>query len=357
MSEPLIQEFKFPYEIEYWKRRARKTRDALVSGEGILSLQQATPAEAPVAFLISIRATHGKFGPIEVRSFQDDLWWPVVHHRQLVTSSELRGRFAVGDIYFLSLLDPRFGWRMERVQKEDDLDVRQIERSTRDEMLAVAQSGSSQLLLCDDIVFMKGGEPVHICDLSWRSDRRRYRSTVMVVDPKRILCGGVRSPSSFGSCTRSEFDRCASQGAIFRADEIEKAKAFYAGHDATVFRVSSVKTVNVENIYTDPLDHQMAATVRVIAERFPAKAASPGEAIAELKALADMGDIPFMTGITALQNFITQFEQEQLSETLKYPYRLAAETIERIRIEYAQRGGALPVFDEEIDAALAGLVT
>jgi hypothetical protein len=237
VSKPLIQEFKFPYEIEYWKRRARKTRDALVSGEGTLSLQQATPAEAPVAFLISIRATHGKFGPIEVRSFQDDLWWPVVHHRQLVTSSELKHRFAVGDIYFLSLLDPRFGWRMERVQKEDDLDAQQIERSTHGEMLAMAQSGSSQLLLCDDIVFMKGGEPVHICDLSWRSDRRRYRSTVMVVDPKRILCGGVRSPSSFGSCTRSEFDRCASQGAVFRADEIEKAKAFYAGHDATAASV------------------------------------------------------------------------------------------------------------------------
>jgi hypothetical protein len=362
MPDMIIQYFKFPCTVGYIKPHGKIERTAFVAGRDALHIQRAALSEAPAAFKITRHTDLVLKDPIVIRRFQGGLWWPLVDQLGLLRFSKFSNGLESGDGKFLRWLVPGFIAGADHRPSEDGLRARAILRSTHGEMVAQAQRGSVQLLLCDDIVYMIGDEPTYSCDLGYVGEQ--LVAKIKVVDPRRLHEGSDSSPTNLGSYKRHQFDRIALDGGIFCADEQRRADEFCATHGATPFYEATVEIVTGEKLRMNPIKFQIAAAVRELTHRLVEFEYYCGGCpiFHGLKALVNSDDIAIEDAAKLLLSYISWCEQEgkflRLNEFHRRHWEFAANAIERIKIECAQRGVKSPFFnddDDEDTAAIASL--
>lgn len=364
MSDMVIQNFKFPCSIRYIRPYGKIQRVKFVAGKDVLCLQRAAPSEAPAAFRIIHQADSVFSDPIEIRRFDGELWWPLVDHLGLLSFSKLSKGLESGDGKLLRWFGREFSTGVRNRPSEDEFKAGEIVSSTHGEMVARAQKGSLQFLLCGDIVYMKGDEPTYICDLGYVGEHLVVK--IKVVDPMRLWEGYDSSPTNLGSYKRRQFDCIAGEGGIFRADELQRAEELYATRGARVFYEATVEIITGEKLRMNPVKFQVVAAVRELTHRlvefeyYSARCPiSHG-----LKALVNSDDIAIESGAKLLSSYNSWCEQEEkfsrLNEFNRRHWEFAANAVERIKIECARRGVKSPFVyedDDEDAAAIASLST
>ena len=191
-------------------------------------LRHTTRPEVLVAFRVRQHENNSQF---EILSSDHKLWWPVVDAEGHVSAAKFSTALENGHPDFLKLLHQQilmpYTYRLPN--SFDGLNVRDIIENNRDKIMLLVQIGASRLLVCDDLLYMRGGEPAYVCDRSGTNVLPQY-DTITVVDQNSLRPHFIRGVRKLGSYSYNLCEARASEGAVFRADEIERAKAFITEH-------------------------------------------------------------------------------------------------------------------------------
>ena len=160
----LIVPIKYSYPVHFIRTRCRLMETAIVQADGVVVVQSATCAEAPSAFRVE-RACPGHTKPFEVRYYETSFWWPVGDDSDFATSVDFLRGLAEGNKHYLGLLDGKIvSHKGELFSSEEHLrekiTIREIKMWGQDKIFALAQKGAFELLLCDGVVHVRGGDPV-----------------------------------------------------------------------------------------------------------------------------------------------------------------------------------------------------
>jgi len=159
---------KIPYSVDYHVPRGRRLRGNRVWEDIPLILRAPTDAEAPVAYRIAQTGPKDDaLAAFEIRSFDRQLWWPVLDNRnRRRASKDFLDGLAAGDCYPLEVIQlgnvplqssskPTFDEWLARTS------VREVVQTSRDTQVAWAQRGASETMICEDVVYVAAGEPMY----------------------------------------------------------------------------------------------------------------------------------------------------------------------------------------------------
>ena len=209
-------------------------------GEVELKIEVIDPVSAPVAYEV-------RFGPdtapralgYQIRSYRDELWWPlggdynyVVHHETFRTFLE-EGRF----LEYLALLDPScrsydgrwpldpFPYWLKDVEHE---------LNNAEDRRKAAEVGSCRTIICGDGVYVAAGEPI----LFVTGDGNSLWLTVGVSDEDRECNDKSHAEPGPNRDTRKA---CARRGFAFAIDEMEEGVRALSGRGYNVNGTYSIE--------------------------------------------------------------------------------------------------------------------
>jgi hypothetical protein len=247
----------------------------------------------------------------------------------------------------------------------DGLNVREIRECNRDEILALVHRGASRLLLCDDFVYMRGGEPIYLCGYSSIHEPLQIDS-ICVADVNSRQPNFIRGVRNIGCCRYDEFEALACNGAVFAADECELARTFVMEQEKHVPQEhDTIEIVDRETIRTNSLNLHVDIEVRWFRTSFRGmdleEIASDNELasiISSLDHLTTLDEISWEAGAAAIETFIAWCERKHITypSDYNYSFECAKEAISRINTDCTRRG-VTRKFDEDDDAAVASLAT
>jgi hypothetical protein len=364
MSDSIIQGITFPYRVDFIPRRCRNTRFVYIADHDFVELRRATRSEVSVAFRILQHEENNKF---EILSFDQELWWPIVDAAGHLGASNFLAALENGHAEFLKLLHrrPFLPYTHRLPVSFDVLNVRKMKGCNREEILGLTREGASRVLLCDDFVYMRGGEPVYLCESPDTHEPPLY-NYISVADVNSRRPNYFYGVHKLGGYSYNDFESLALNGAVFAADECELARAFVIEQEKHLPQErDTIELVDRETIRTNSLNLHVDVEVRWFRASFGGmdleEIASDNELasiISTLDRLTALDEISWEPGAAAIESFIAWCERKHITYTSDYNYSFerAKEAINRINTDCTRRG-VTRKFDEDDDAAVASLAT
>jgi hypothetical protein len=376
MVDRIIQLVKFPYLVSFRRRRgSKKIHLTELAGEEPISFERVTPAEAPVVFKIVSRDAGTVF---EIRLWDSYLWWPM----------QPKGR-RFGVVEFLDGLKSEnadsqaliFGLGRQssrgilanaglRPRTEAELKAKEMVESTKSAMIAAAQWGAAQILLCGNEVFIQGAEPIYVCVPSYSEGSPRGYTSIRCIDPtlrSDYLIAGVQPA---GYLPPKVLIDAGEVGAIFRADEKEAAEEFLAAGSLSAPQHDTIEDIGGRKCDFEPAAFQVASCTRSLASSISwyntAKFALVFRLTDELAKLSKRDDISTELGVSVIRQWNDVCGDELLtarergdqvaSDILASFYREGMRMVDKINAHCDRRRVRSPFeLTEEDEAALAGL--
>ncbi len=355
----VIVPFKFAYEVRHTPPKCRYAQSTELEGQSVLSLRQATPPEAPPAFRLCRKDWNGETTQtLEIRSFKNELWWPVVQGNGLVQVSTFLSGLAKGNRYALSFFPGLIPLDGRKLPQHLDLPNARDVNSDYDKMLAVASKQAAEIRLCGDYLYVVGGEPTYvwICD-----NEKRFELTVL--GPPR-WSGDTGASWPLGDMLWRRLDPIAYRGHVFRVDEFELAASFMAGRDVRTITLAVVESLSNQKLSIDPLNLQLAALLRSLCQsRLPRSkellsVPELASIVAKIREIARGDTISTDIGAAALIRFIRWCERQDVDVAPEFHFAHQAGTaaIDAINFSCNLRGLPSPFrFEDAEEAAVASL--
>jgi hypothetical protein len=226
-GEPL--RINFPYTVRYLRPRHRRPSfDTIwVKNESIL-IKSANSDEAPAAFRIA-RTNGLEKRTFEVRSYGGSLWWPIYDGDNCLNVSTFIEAIKGGESAHLGLLDHNLQhYSSNRREDENDffarmqLQIREIQNTTRATRLKLAEAGAENILFCDNAVYVNGGDPVFYYTFGdWRNQINTATIDIIHSIFRADFFEFPRSPRGY---FEPKLEKAACQGLVFRIDEFDRIK-------------------------------------------------------------------------------------------------------------------------------------
>ncbi len=377
MADTIVQPVRYPYDVKFIPRRGRKFRSATVAAQDFIMLRRAALSETRAVFRISGQANQDRLLPprqYEILLFENDLWWPVVDASGPMRVEDFLAGLEVGRPASLRYV---LKWPIlsETRRSVDDLIAREIGESTQGEVRALLHKSAAETLLCGDLVFRRGGEPVYICPLAHRFvDCETDHVPEYLSQPRGEICT-VDSMSavdmlrsSSGPIFRSDFADCIEYGSVFRADELEMALALNPGEGRRMFATATVEMLDGAPIHIDPVALQVDDFVRRLNKILDDEKGSHEIAshhslapiVSEFRHLALRGSITKEAGLAAIKDFSHGCSREKVpaNSRLHYSYKLSEKALDLINAHCIRRGvEPFSRLDDDEDAALASFAS
>jgi hypothetical protein len=207
-----------------------------------LKIEIVDPNDAPIAYEV-------RFGPEDsprqcgypIRSYQNDLWWPVGGDYNYILHPETFARMLKdGHPETLILLDPSFAGSIEqRPLHTFPKDYRHVDHDWNNlvNQQAIAQRGASTTIFCGDGTFVRGGEPLFYALPYGADGDKNITMAVGISDTKRQPDGTSRSEPG---PERSARMSAARRGFAFSIGEIDEAMRDLEARGYTVYRRNAV---------------------------------------------------------------------------------------------------------------------
>jgi hypothetical protein len=379
MTEELVP-FKFSYGVRFKGPRQRNWRYEHLACHGSFMLSYADDSDIKVAFRVTRR--YKEFpSTYEILTFDGNLYWPIIRRdRDFVAGEELWPNIDpdrhVTVVDFLDGLRQGASDYLQIIHGENlpgaynlreavtDLNARIDPRDSREELLIKAQHGGSQLLAYNNLMYLKGGEPIYFC---------QGRSALHIWDKGAL--DGIKVADSHsrwqkthygtrgvGACDPYLLDRKAVVGEIFRADELTNAEGMVEKYPSTIRQDDDkIEIVDWPEIRTDPLDLHVHASISSLNFRTRKDISNENslfEGIAAIPKLEYPRGTGWQVGAAAIVELINWYQLKQLDENseLRTSFRLAVLEMERLDLHCVQRG-VTPIsrLDEADDDAIANL--
>lgn len=376
MLEKLAQ-FAFAYPVRFKGPRQRSWRYEYLAGDRAFMLRYADASETQIGFRVTRR--YKEFlSTYEIIAVDNDLYWPIVESDHSVDSDQAWSNIdpdrhvtvvdfldgiKQGNRDYLRVLHgvqlpSAYGLR----KSITELNARIDPSDRREELLVKAQRGGSQLLAYDGFMYLRGGEPVYVCQgRGWNHLLSKASlDGIKVVDSRSRWQNTHYGVRSRGSYDRYALDPRAKAGEIFLADELTMAKSLVADNYLAIRQDDdTIEIVNCKNIRTNPLDLHVEASIYAL--NFHIRKEISGEnplfeGSAAIRRLASQEGLGWRVGAAAIVEFINSCERNKRGTENYDLYRYAVLELERLDKHCAQRGVApISRLDDEDDDAIAAL--
>lgn len=152
---------RFPFELQFIPKKGRNDRTGSFFGDGYGMVRRAEPAEVCPAFRLHFpRMPRRRAFKVELIWLDGRLWWPLQGYNFLPFDSTLS---ADDFIEKLAIGDDIFGVNRSLIDTMEMPLMRAVLSSNYDEVLATVQRKLSEnILLCGDVAYAAGGEPVYV---------------------------------------------------------------------------------------------------------------------------------------------------------------------------------------------------
>lgn len=375
---------KYPYRVRFRPKGKRNRRPLTLVAEQPVSFPTAASSEVRPSFRIHLRSEHQAHFNVhsyEIIHFDGGLWWPLIDQSGLLTIDEFLAGLATGRATSLQHLMGRMFTQVEEASSGSELDsAKEVGQSDQDEVLAKLGKGVSKTLLCGDSVYRKGGEPVYLrpvsrvhtarCDVRFllaglfredRFERPLIYDPLSVADPLRD--SGLSA--SVGQAESEILEESTFFGAIFRADELERARALY--QKQSVVETAAIEVLNESAVGCDPVELQVGLFVRTLDRLFRQRdiSAAIGQQpllepiVREFRRLTLNAAIAREAGADAIVSLLQlrTHAQHSSNSSLQYVYAVADMALAEISSNCAGRGLELAALkpDDDALAALANL--
>jgi hypothetical protein len=203
-----------------------------------LAIEIVDPKDAPVAYEVRFGTEDSprQWG-YPIRSYLDDLWWPVGGDYNYVLHPETFATMLKdGHPETLTLLDPSFAGSIEqRPLRTFPKEYRRVDHDWNNlvNQQAIAQRGASTTIFCGDGTFVRGGEPLFYALPCGADDDKNINLAVGISDTKRQPDGTSRSEPGPGRSARMS---AARRGFAFGIGEIDEAMRNLEARGYTVNR-------------------------------------------------------------------------------------------------------------------------
>lgn len=385
MSRPAhLHSVKYPYRVRFRPKGKRNRRPLTLVAEQTVDFPTAASSEVRPSFRIHLRSEHQAHFNVhsyEIIHFDGGLWWPLIDQSGLVTVDEFLAGLATGRATSLQHLLGRMFTQVEKASNESELEAaKEIGQSDQDEVLAKLGRGVSETLLCGNSVYRRGGEPVYLrpisrvhtarCDVRFllaglfrgdRFERPLIYDPLSIADPLRDSW-----LSAFvGQVEPEILEESMFFGAIFRADELERARALH--QEQSVVETTTIEVLNESAVGCDPIELQVGLFVRTLDRLFRQRdvSAAIGQQpllepiVREFRRLALDATIAKEAGADAIVSLLQlrSHAQRSSNSSLQYVYAVADMALGEISSNCARRGLELAALkpDDDALAALANL--
>lgn len=184
MTDALVSA-KIPYTVDYHVPRGRRVRGNQVWEDIPLCIRAPTDAEAPIAYRIAhIGPKNEALADFEIRTFDGRLWWPVLDNgNRRRTAQHFLDGLATGECYPLEVLQLKnvplsSSSKLTFDEWFSRMSVREVVQTSRDAQVAWAQRGSSDTMICDDVVHVAAGMPMYFGSPSGLPDGKDFTLSV-----------------------------------------------------------------------------------------------------------------------------------------------------------------------------------
>lgn len=164
MSDTLVK-VSVPYSVEFVRRKCRNVESGIFWENGTVAIRTVTAERAPV--VCHVRPGENSFTPeFLVRSFDGRLWWPLFDGPRPMTARNYMASATKSDGVFLSMmnLSPATIYsspRRDARQFFEQIIARQVDSRSREERWSLAHNIAHRTLFCNDLVYLKGGNPLY----------------------------------------------------------------------------------------------------------------------------------------------------------------------------------------------------
>ena len=295
MIEPLIQSIKYSYRLTFIPKRGRNRRSRTLAAEAWVRLNRAAYSEARPAFRIHLLSAHTK-ASYEILEVGNRLFWPVVDvsNRRIRVDELLAGLRSGKAATLQHLAGPVIFHDIDQtVEDQHEPNDVEVISNKKEMLLAELQRGAADILLIDDFVYREGGEPLYvrpaipkvydfepyspprsnisllISRLSSIDDKPTTYGDIFVVDPQLRT-----STQSLGYISPEVFEYSLLSGAVFRADEIERALALDADCEAKPVQNAKIDILGTTIVRANPIHLQVAQLVRALSRLMKRKEVS-----------------------------------------------------------------------------------
>ena len=287
VTKPLIQSVKYPYRTKFTPKRGRNPRSRIFVAEGPVRFERATSAEARLAFQINLLIDHHRpphRDSYDVLDVDGRFYWPVVDYmgRRLRNGEFLAGLQA-GQRTSLEHLLSSISYSTTRGEPHELEGARDIS-TNEDTVLAELQRGAAEILLIGDFVYREGGEPLYartvlypLADVNpydppFNANASELISRLTLIDDRPIGFGEIyvvdpmlrHSAQSVGYIDPKDLDESLLFGAIFRADELDRAFALDGEGKAEPTEIPKIDIIGATTIRADPIHLQVKQLVRML---------------------------------------------------------------------------------------------
>jgi hypothetical protein len=282
MSRPVhLHSVKYPYRVRFIPKGKRNRRPLVLVAEQAVDFPTVASSKVRPSFRIHLRSENPRDFNVhsyEIIHFDGHLWWPLIDQNGPVKVNEFLAGLATGRAISLQHLLGRMFAQVDAASNGSELhSAREIGQSDQDEVLARLSKGVSETLLCGESVYKRGGEPVYLrpvsrvhmarCDVRSilaglfrgdRVDRPLIYDPLSIADPLR----DSRLPSSVGHAESEILEESMFLGALFRADELEMARALH--QEQGEVETAAIEVLNGSAVNCDPVELQVGLFVRTL---------------------------------------------------------------------------------------------
>jgi hypothetical protein len=343
------QAVTFCYPVDYIPPRHRRVKRSWVRDRAFVEIRTASSSQVQIAF--KIKWHHESEEVAEIIQFEGNLWWSLPGRPPASLFVEA---LAAGDGAAVGLLDERLVTSARPFATREQLTARKVVHDGRDDAIARVNTGATGILVVDDSVFVRDGDPLYVLwnELNGFSTRN---------EPIRGNRWHSRHPSFDDITDAFTFGR------VFAADRVAEAVTFATQSGVIIERQATIETFLPTFVRTKPLDVQIDATFRKLLYLASRHRKVPEESIREIRAMLDRlkhvagPDISSHDRALALRAFVNWCDAEPANWKAKYRVerRFVIDAIERINSECRRRNETSPFIQDplspEDELALAQL--
>jgi hypothetical protein len=156
-----VIDLAFFFRAEYLRRGERKSHTEFFLGESTLPIRQTERGDVDVAF--RFQAGHAGIRRTEVLLFEKKLWWPMSFNGmpEEATLAQLQAKLLDRDFDLLGI-GPRQPFERASLPFSDHSINRVLSDETDNVLTRALKKMSENLMICDDLAYAVGGEPVYI---------------------------------------------------------------------------------------------------------------------------------------------------------------------------------------------------
>jgi hypothetical protein len=158
-----IVPFGFSYRLDYVPSGKRKVVSTELEGSAFTVIEEIACEDAPVVIRVTDNRLHGKDFPFCIRARGNDLLWPVLNKDESYLSADTFLRaLAEGTAFPGPYGHEPYSLTRRKLGTVEGLKIRREDYSDFDEQVARMQRRVAELRICEDNIWIVGGEPVYV---------------------------------------------------------------------------------------------------------------------------------------------------------------------------------------------------